>query len=81
VKIISEDDLLEMIRTRPGNKDVDAKSTSTKTPKPTVLKPIDSNSFVSVSSPKLKVYKQDDGILCKLYQENFSLNMYLIKRG
>jgi hypothetical protein len=48
-----------MIRRRPENKNVDAKSTST------ILKPIDNNSFVSVSSSKLKVYKQDDGILCK----------------
>jgi replication factor C subunit 1 len=65
VKIISEDDLLEMIRTRAGNQDADAKPTAKKSPKPTALKPLDSNSFVSVSSPQLKVYKQDDGVLCK----------------
>jgi hypothetical protein len=70
VKIISEDDLLEMIRTRPGNKDVDIKS-----PKPPVLKPIENTSFVSISSPKLKVYKQDDGILCKLSQERNSFSI------
>jgi replication factor C subunit 1 len=69
VKIISEDNLLEMIRTRPGNKDAATKSPSTKTSKPTVLKPIENTSFVSISSPKLKVYKQDDGILCKLHRE------------
>jgi replication factor C subunit 1 len=65
VKVISEDDLLEMIRTRPGSTDTDAKPIVKKSPKPTALKPLDSNSFVSVSSPKLKVYKQDDGLLCK----------------
>lgn len=51
-----------MIRTRPGNTDVDKKSS----PKSTVSKSIDNTSFVSISSPKLNVYKQDDGILCKL---------------
>jgi BRCT domain type II-containing protein len=69
VKIISEDNLLDMIRTRPGTKDTTTKSPSTKTSKPTVLKPIENTSFVSISSPKLKVYKQDDGILCKLHRE------------
>jgi hypothetical protein len=69
VKIISEDNLLDMIRTRPGTKDATTKSPSTKTSKPTVLKPIENTSFVSISSPKLKVYKQDDGILCKLHRE------------
>ncbi|CAF2580968.1 unnamed protein product [Rotaria sp. Silwood2] len=63
IKIISEDDLLEMIRTRPGTMNVDIKSTSIKSPKSTVLKPIDSSSFVPISSTKLKFYKQDDGTL------------------
>jgi len=67
IKIISEDDLLEMIRRRPENKNVDAKSTTST--KSAILKPIDNNSFVSVSSSKLKVYKQDDGILCKFIQK------------
>ncbi len=69
VKIISEDDLLQMIRTRPGSKDGDTKPSLTKSPKPTVLKPLDGTSFVTISSPKLNVYRQDDGILCKLYKE------------
>jgi replication factor C subunit 1 len=82
IKIISEDDLLEMIRTRPGSKDGDAKLIPAKPSKPTALKPTDSNTFVSVSSPKLKVYKQDDGILCKLNEKIFLfLNIYCIKRG
>ena len=65
VKVISEDDLLEMIGTRSEGTNTDAKPTVKKSPKPTALKPLDSNSFVSVSSPKLKVHKQDDGLLCK----------------
>lgn len=74
VKIISEDDLLEMIRTRPGNKDdSEGKPTAKKSPKATVLKPLDTNTFVSVSSPKLQVYKQDDGILCKYQKGSISL--------
>ncbi|CAF1035517.1 unnamed protein product [Rotaria sp. Silwood1] len=63
IKIISEDDLLEMIRTRPGSTNVDVKSTIIKSHKPTVLKPIDSNAFVPISSTKLKFYKQVDDIL------------------
>lgn len=71
VKIITEDDLLEMIRTRSGTKeDSQAKSPVKKSPKPTALKPRDTNTFVSISSPKLQVYKQDDGILCKYRKEN-----------
>ena len=74
VKVISEDDLLQMIRTRPGNKDdSEAKPTAKKSPKATALKPLDTNTFVSVSSPKLQVYKQDDGILCKYRKGNISL--------
>jgi replication factor C subunit 1 len=76
VKVISEDDLLEMIRTRSGNQDTNVKSTIKKSPKPTALKPLDSNSFVSVSSSKIKVYKQDDGVLCKLLKKK----RYFLKR-
>ena len=74
IKIISEDDLLQMIRTRPGNKDdTDPKPTTKKSSKATALKPLDSNSFISVSSPKLQVYKQDDGVLCEYSKEHFLL--------
>ncbi|CAF4309289.1 unnamed protein product [Adineta steineri] len=61
IKIISEDDLLYMIRTRPGNKDTKS-TTIIQSQKTTV----DKTSFVSISSSKLNVYRQDDGILCKL---------------
>jgi BRCT domain type II-containing protein len=64
VPIITEDDLLKMIRTRPGKIDTDAKPTVTKPAKATVAKPIDMNSFVTVS-PKFRGDKQDDGNLCK----------------
>ncbi|UJR23339.1 hypothetical protein I4U23_026353 [Adineta vaga] len=63
VKIISEDDLLQMIRTRSGNKDGDTKKTTTNSPKRTVPKPVENTSFVSVSAPKLNFYNQDDGVL------------------
>lgn len=67
-----------MIQTRPGNTDIDTKTTK----KSTVLKPIENTSFVSISSPKLKVYKQDDGILCKLIYIVFSHeNIYWISKG
>lgn len=61
LKVISEDDLLQMIQTRPGNEDTDTKRQA----KPTVLKPVENTSFVSISTPKLSVYRQDDGVLCK----------------
>ncbi|CAF1092558.1 unnamed protein product [Adineta steineri] len=58
IKIISEDDVLYMIRTRPGNKDT--KSTTVIQSQKTT---VDKTSFVSISSSKLNVYRQDDGIL------------------
>lgn len=60
-KIISEDDLLEMIRTRPGSTNINVKTTVVQTPKR-----VENKEFVPVLSPKLKFYKQDDGVLCKL---------------
>jgi len=55
IKQISEDDLLQMIRTRSANNESEVK----------LSKPIETTSFVSVSPSKLKVIKEDDGILCK----------------
>lgn len=55
-----------MIETRPSNTTANVKSIPRKSPKPTTVKPIGDNSFVSTPSPKLRFYKQDDGNLCKL---------------
>jgi BRCT domain type II-containing protein len=54
----------DYLLTRPGKIDTDAKPTVTKPAKATVAKPIDMNSFVTVS-PKFRGDKQDDGNLCK----------------
>ena len=71
VKIISEDDLLQMIRTRPGTKEIDAK---------TISKSVENTSFVSISSPKLNVFRQDDGVLCKFFPfELFVLSNFVFK--
>ncbi|CAM2710786.1 unnamed protein product [Rotaria socialis] len=58
IKIISEDNLLEMIQTRPGNTNVNIKPTFIKKPASD-----ENNSPVSIPLSKLKFYKSDDGIL------------------
>lgn len=66
IKLISEDDLLEMIRTQPGNKNADApaKQTPIKARKSTGAKASDTHSLITITSAS-KEKKQDDGILCE----------------
>ena len=68
VKTISEDDLLNMIRTRPGNENVPKQKSKTK-----IKKMPDVNTMVPVSSLKMDNTKEiEDDMLCKRTNEPFN---------
>ena len=60
IKIISEDDLLEMIRTRSGTMDADGKAKFSQAAKRPTSKKIDENALIKIS----KDQKYEDGRLC-----------------